>query len=802
VRPLSARTRRLLLAPALALAFAALAAPASAQAPLPLPVLPPGDVVEIVIEGTRRVEVGAVRNAIGTEVGRPVTRAQIRSDILAIRRLQIGRTPYFDDVVVDVSPTEGGVIVTYRLREKPVIARLDYEFLGDDDLRGDIGNVVDLQVGDIFDLARVRSNIRKIEELYREEGYYLAEAGFTWSVLDDGDIDLRIQITEYEEVEVRRVTFVGNEALSDEQLQGVMATRPGQLLGFLTGAGVFNEAEFANDRTRLRLFYYDNGYVDVDVGDPQVELSRDLAEVYITIPIVEGPQYRVSDVAVRGDLLAPADEIQARFVRTTPGDTFSSTAIRQDIDRISTFYKDQGYATVNVNLGTRRDAAAQTLALSYDIQQGELVYIGRIHIRGNSTTRDEVIRRELRILESDLYSGTAIRVSRARVERLGFFERVEIREVARERAGLVDLEIEVSERPTGQFQVGAGFSSVESFIATATVAQNNLFGRGQSLQLQASLSALRTIFSLGFQEPYFFGTRWQFGFEVFNREILFTDFTRTSTGFSFTLGHPITDDVIASGTYQFETVAVEPGGRSGRRDRRFANLFTGGITSSVRGTILWDTRNNRLFPSRGFLQRVSVELADAIFGSENEFVRISLNSRWYYELLSVIVVKFNAELGWVATTDPARPVPIFERFFLGGPNTVRGFERATLSPREPVASDPNDPSSFLVGFPVGGNKELFFNLELEFPILTAIGVRGVLFADAGNAFAENRGFTLDLDILHPGRRSFDDLLRTAMGFGFRWLSPIGPLRFEWGFPLEPLPGEDSSVFEFSIGNFL
>jgi len=226
------------------------------------------------------------------------------------------------------------------------------------------------------------------------------------------------------------------------------------------------------------------------------------------------------------------------------------------------------------------------------------------------------------------------------------------------------------------------------------------------------------------------------------------------------------------------------------------------VTSSIQTAILWDTRNNRLFPTSGFLQRGSVEWASDLLGSENQFLRFGLVSRWYYQLFNFFVLKLNGNLGYIVTTDPGRPVPIFERYFIGGPNSVRGFERATLSPMVPVANDPNDPSSVLVGFPIGGNKALFFNFEIEFPILTALGLRGVLFADAGNAFAEDEPLTLDLDVFHPNRPDYNGVLRTAVGFGFRWFSPIGPLRFEWGFPLAPLPYEENYVFEFSIGNFL
>lgn len=773
------------------------------SSPFQPPPLPEGEVIEIQIEGTRRVESLAVRNVLGTQVGDSLNRAQLRRDILAIRRLRARGTPYFEDVQIAVESTDDGLVLTYIVREKPVVAFFEYRFVEGSELEDDIEEVVDIRVGDVFDLADVRDNMRKIEELYREESYFLAEVDFQWVDRPDGDVDLTFIITEYEEVEVRRVVFVGNENIPSEDLQSIIATRPGDILGFLSGAGVFSEMEFANDRRRVRAYYYDQGYIDAEVSEPSVELSRDLTEVFVTIPVVEGEQYSIRSLDVAGDMLIPADELMAEFVQTEPGDVFSSTAVRRDMERISTFYRDDGFAHVNVNLGMRRDEDNLDVAVTYDIQQGEPVYIRNIRIIGNATTRDEVIRRELRILESDLYSGTAIRISRARVERLGFFESVEIREVSIQEPNLMDLEIEVAERPTGQFQVGAGFSSVENFIATATVSQNNLFGRGQTLSLQMSISSLRTIFSLGFTEPYFFGTRWQFGFEVFNRELLYTDFTRRAIGFNVTVGHPITDDVTIALTYQLEGVDVEPGGRSGRRDRHFNNLFQGGRTSSIQTTLLWDTRNNRLFPTSGFMQRGSVELAEEFLASENQFVRLTLISRWYLELFSTVVLKFNANLGIIATTDPQIPVPIFERFFLGGPNNVRGFERATLSPTEPVSGDPSDPSAYLVGFPIGGNKNLFFNLEIEFPIVDAIGLRGVVFADAGNAFDEDQSFSLMPDVFDDDDTTgFQDNLRTSIGFGLRWISPLGPLRFEWGFPLSPLDSEETSVFEFSLGNFL
>ncbi|MCA9564515.1 MAG: outer membrane protein assembly factor BamA, partial [Myxococcales bacterium] len=524
------------------------AAQAQAVSPFDPPPLPSGSVSEIRITGNRRVEESAIRNAIGTQVGYPADRERIRQDILSIRSLSTGGTAFFDDVVVDVTEEGGSVVVSYQVREKPILNSVHFLYRTTDDLDDDVREVVDIEPGDIFDLSRVQNNVEKIEAVYRENSYFLAVVQPTWEFEEDGDVDLVFDITEYEEVEVRRVTFVGNDALSDEELQSVIATRPGSILGFLTGAGVFNDTEFEIDRRRIQMLYLDHGYVEASVGEPTVELSRDMTEIFVTIPVTEGEQWTVRNLEIQGDLLMSADEIRDRFVRMEIPETYSMSRIRSDVERINTYYQDQGYAYADTNMGTRQYAEDLELDLVFDIQKGDLVYIGDITIVGNETTRDQVIRREMRIHESDLYSRTAINISRARINRLGFFDNVEIREEATDDPEIMNLIVDVTERRTGQFQIGAGFSSVESFIFTATIAQNNLFGRGQRLQFQASLSALRTIFSLGFQEPYLFGSKWQFGFELFNREVLFTDFTRTSLGGSVTVGYPFTD-INLPGTY-------------------------------------------------------------------------------------------------------------------------------------------------------------------------------------------------------------------------------------------------------------
>jgi len=397
----------------------------------------------------------------------------------------------------------------------------------------------------------------------------------------------------------------------------------------------------------------------------------------------------------------------------------------------------------------------------------------------------------MRIAEGDEYSSRLIKRSEMLINRLGFFEFAKIESARSAEPGVMDLLIKVKEKPTGTFQVGAGFSSIENFVGQAQIAQNNLFGRGQNLGLQATFSSLRTMANLSFSDNYFLDSRWQFSANIYRFDQNYFNFVRQSLGGNLTLGYPLTDDISVSGTYKIEEVSATEGGFGqlssvGRVSP--ARLFRNGFTSSVRLSAFYDTRNNRLFPSSGQFMSASVEEANRLFGSTNEFTRYDLRHRIYFDLSHNMVLKSNINWGVVVSPTPVG-VPIFERYFIGGPMSVRGFFRNSLGPMisTPLSGTPSAPIS---NFTVGGTEQLIFNLEYEFPVFQQVGIRGVTFIDGGNAF--------DRSI------SYEDKLeqfRYAWGFGIRWFSPIGPLRFEWGFPFTPREGERDSVFEFSIGNF-
>ena len=783
------------------------AQPAAAVSPADLPegvAAREGEVIdEIRVRGNRRVEAESILQQVRTAAGRPIDLRTISQDIERVFKLG-----YFEDIRVDATRTEEGrVIVTFIVNEKPSITAIRY--VGNEALdQEEIEEVVNLRKFAILDVSQVKQNAEKIRELYAEKGYYLAEVDYEIEIDPQAPEQAVVvfEIREFQKVEVKRVTLLGNRNIPDEELKAVMLTRPGDFLSFITDFGNFKEQAFEQDLQRLTAYYYDKGYVQVEISQPTVRLSRDKRYLYITVRIKEGPRFKVGSVELQGDFIAPRGRLD-ELTELKGDDFFSYGTMRRDVERLRDFYQDAGYAYVNVNPLTQVDAENQSVDVVYDLQKGNKVYFGRIDIVGNVKTRDKVIRRELTIEEGDLYSNEDIERSRRNVLRLGFFEKVEISTQRGERDDVINARVEVVERPTGTFQLGAGFSSAENIIANAQISQNNLFGRGQTLAFQLQYSSLRTLFNLTFREPYLFDSNWQLSFDLYNFGYVLPNYERTSTGGRVEVGYPFqifgdyNDDLVLSLTYKLENVSLEPRGVSGRAAAAAqSTLFQGGLTSSVLFSGRLDLRNDRLFPTDGSYHSASVEVADDVWTvSENEFIKYDVNTRWYVPLFWQFVLRFQAQAGFVFNIDPNKPVPLFERYFIGGPNTVRGFRRFSLGPAREVARNSADPGTDLTAFRIGGNKRLVFTSEIEFPILTAINLKGVLFFDAGNAFDDDQPLTLALDVFSDADDLYDDTLRTAVGLGFRWFSPIGPLRFEWGIPLARLRDEQPLVFEFSIG---
>ncbi len=780
-------------------------------------------VTRVRFTGLARVSADDLQDSVHTRVGACLSRAQASRDAHALWDLG-----FFQDVQVTDTPSEGGVEVRFALSERPSIHAVRFE--GFDEVDEDkLRETVDIRDGAVLSEVAVRRNLQKVLDLYAEKGFFLAEVTYRIEhATGENQVDVVFHIVEHEQVQVRSITFIGNTSIPSDDLRGVMATGTAGFFSFLTSSGTFREDAFRNDIDGLHAAYYDRGFLTVEIENPRVALSPDRQFIDIAINIREGPRYRIArlratEVDDDGNDVEPLGGRRAlrEMLHAQSGEYFSRTVIGHDIVGLQTYYRDAGYANVEVTPDIQPHPDRQTVDLGVRIVRGPLVYVHRIEVRGNAKTSDRVIRREMQLFEGERYSETLYQASRRRVMALGYFERVDLStEPVEGHPDWLVVNVEVAERPTGTFQVGAGFSSVENFIFTAQIQQLNLFGRGQSLTLQAQLSGLRQIFSLRLVEPYFFDSNWTFAADLYNTLTAFTSFTRTATGGTLTFGYPLfgNNELHLFATYTGEEVSVTTAATAGIfgqttiqtffQSLPLANLLRSGFTSAAGMSMAYDSRDNRLFPTSGIYARIGVDFADPILLSENTYSRVSGWFRYYHPVFAGIVFKANFQ-GGVVTSRTDQGVPIFERYFLGGIFDVRGFALRSISPRLtlPTARDPNA-TLVPTGAEIGGNVEAYYNIEFEFPILASVGIKGVIFHDAGNVFNTEQQYcqahgTPQAVAIDPCTSFLSNplALRYSVGFGLRWQSPLGLLRFEWGFPLNRLTYENPSDFEFTIGNF-
>jgi outer membrane protein insertion porin family len=785
-------------------------------------------IVRIEISGNRRVAKEDIISYLREKPGHLFKVENLASDVRAL-----WDSGFFDDIEVDMTRIDQGIVLRFLVRERPNIKAVEFE--GNSEIDNDkLQEAIEVKANTILSVQAVRRSVQKIKDAYAEKGYFLAEVESSIDPQRDNEVIVRFKITEHSPVTVRRITFVGNYNVPEEELRAVMQTGQGGIFSFGSG-GPYRQDIFERDVLMLNALYYDKGYMNVSIGTPRVMLTPDREGIEITLVIHEGPRFKIRQLKVYerdadGKEVEPLGGRRAlrQLIRAKSGDYFNRAELVKDLGAVRTLYRDAGYANVEAEPETELDPVRREVDIIIPIRRGPLVRVERIEIKGNTKTRDKVLRREMEIEEGDLFSETKLEESKRRIVALGYFDRVDVSTEQGSTPETININFEVTERPTGTFQVGAGFSSIENFIATAQIQQANLFGNGQSLALQAQISGLRQLISIRFFEPYFLDSDWSSSVELYDNLLVFPDFARRTVGGAITFGYALVQPWLRIGlttTVQHDSVDTDRvntffGTTSGFvsifQRLPLANLFNAGRTISLRPAITYDTRNNRLFPSSGVFLQASTELASSAFGSEIEFLRHELIGRFYYPLFgqgeqpgSGFILKMNNKVG-VITSPLSQGVPIFARYFLGGILDVRGYRLRTLGPRLPLnqSLDVNAPP-IPNGANIGGNLQYYSNLEFEFPIIDKVGIRGVTFVDAGNTWNLEQQFCKTTpapqfsELVSPCFDFPDSLtrLRLASGVGIRWFSPLGPLRFEWGFPLNKLPYEESSVFEFTIGNF-
>jgi len=792
------------------------------------PAAPGSDTItEIRVEGNRRVEPAAVSRALKNKVGSPYDPGLTGADLQGLWALG-----YFADIqlLTQVLP-QGGLAYIIRVIERPSIHEIKLE--GNDELgKDDFKDDVDLKRFSILDMDAVRRNAKKIQAKYLEKGFFLAEVTYRVDPFIPGStsstdtktpsgkpapppprnpnlgpistaaeqVDVIFVINEHAKVMVKTVSLIGAIKVPPDELKPLMLTKEGNYLSFITQDGTFREEAFQRDLAVIEAAYYDRGYLNVKVEKPSVSLSPDKKLIFIDIRIEEGDPFRVSKIDFAGDLLFPKEELFLQ-VYSRVGEYFSRQAIIHDDNALAEMYQDLGYAYSNWSPETAVDPATKTVAITFTVQKGKPQTVETISIVGNSKTRDRVIRRQMRIYEGELFRGSGMRVSKERITALGFFETVEINFKPGSDDSHVAVTVEVKEKATGSFQVGAGFSSVESFIFTAQVSQSNFLGWGNTASLSAQISGLRQLFTASIYEPYFLDTDFIFTLDLFRTQVDSYDFTRESAGGAVGWGYHLLDDLTAAITYTLEYVSAIPGG-SGINGGLIptsgaipspANRFRSGRTSSTRLSLTYDKRDNRLYPTKGMILFGSVEVAPDWLGGNFNFARFQAYTRFYVPLPLGMIFKTQFTIGYIAELDPSNPLPISEQYLIGGINSLRGYALNSISPTLLIGTLAR--GDFVASqFTTGGNKEFIANFEVEFPIVPKAGIRGVVFFDAGNVFAVDANFFQDRQYRLPLG------LFLATGFGIRWFSPVGPLRFEWGIPLTPRPQDQGILFEFTIGN--
>jgi len=746
-------------------------------------------VVRVTIEGNVRVEDDAIRVNLESRPGAPVDPARVDRDVRAIYGMG-----FFDQVDVEVRDEPDGTVLVFRVRERPLVRKVTIE--GTDKLkREDVDGALRVRPHTIFDPTKAREGIVAARKLYAEKGYLDAKIDLATAPTGENEVDVTYTVDEGHPIRVEDIVIEGNHAFSDRKLKGLMQTKTAWILTPITGAGNLNRDVLRTDAERITAYYYDQGYVTVRVDEPQVERLED--GLVVTIKIEEGEQFHVNTVALDGENL-PADPTPLLAgLDTKAGEVFSAGDVRDDVQQLVTRLSDDGYAFAKVEPATEVNVEDKTVNVRFQVDRGKPVTVDFIEVAGNTKTRDKVIRREMRLQEQELFSGTKLRKSREALQRLGFFRDVNIGTRRTDRDDRLDLVVDVKEAQTGAVSAGAGFSSADSLLFNLQIQENNLFGRGQRLVLNVDVGSIRRNIVLSFTEPYFRGTPLTVGIDAFNWRLEFDGFDREGTGASINATYPVValgyekilglsmEDVRIGLGYRLEEATIDQLDSDATATIR-AEEGTSTI-SSITPRISRNTLNHAFDPTAGSVQDVSVEVAGL---GGDQFVKAELNNRLYYTFLhSKRFGDFTYSLGTTAGWGIGEggiegdDLPLFERYFPGGINSIRGFEARSLGPRE---AKRNRFGQVEFTTPIGGSVLLVVNNEIIFPIVKGLGLKGVVFVDAGNAYS-----------------GLDDLsyeaTRFAAGGGLRWLSPLGPLRIELGFPFNEKPDDQTSLILFSFG---
>jgi outer membrane protein insertion porin family len=733
-------------------------------------------VTAIGIRGNKRIELPAIAGRLTLKPGDPYTPENVRGQIKILYD-----AGYFEDVQVETESGAGGVALVFLVREKPFITEIVFDgnqALSDDKLK----EKITIKSQAYLDQLQAKESAEKIRLAYQGDGYFNCRVIPVVQTLDEDRKRLTFFVKEGDKARVKTVYFDGLHAATKNEMFKVMATREWvpwyglitqqKLPSFFSDAGVLKREEMNNDVERIKEVMLNKGYLNIQAGLPTAELSDDKKWFIVTYTVMEGEPFTVAEIGFRGNTVFEDPELR-QGLKIKEGEIFQRQKIRDETTRLKDLYGSKGYAFADVSPNVNPSMADRTATIILTIKEGEMMRIRQINIHGNEKTKDNVIRREIRVDEQDVIDTPSLKRSFQRLNNLNFFETVEILP-AQVDVDKVDLNVRVKEKPTGQFSVGGGFSTLDKLVAIADITEGNLGGNGWMGRVRGQLGQQRQLGLITFRNPYLNDSLTSLQLDLFRSETNYVTYHEKKTGASVTFGRWFSEYV--SGTIGPVAETITYSSPSATAPDLIQKQIGTQTTTGFRSSLTRDTRDFNADPRTGWRTTVAVSLGTPYLGGSNDFVKYTLDVMKYTPLPFDTRISVRARYGVVeglSTNGQQKPVPLTELYFVGGINTVRGF---VFGKAGPVTT-----SNTLLG----AASELIFNFDFIFPLSEEMKLNGDIFFDYGKGFADSTVST-------P--------LRSAAGLEGRWISPFGPLRACYGINLDPNPGERKGVFEFTIGS--
>jgi outer membrane protein insertion porin family len=718
-------------------------------------------VVSVKVVGNQRIELDAINQKIKTKPGDIFLAKSLSEDLKAVYAMG-----YFEDIRIESEDGPDGKRIVFRVQEKPTVRHIKFKgnhVFDDKELKENLS----ISTGAILNLFQIQKNIGRIEDLYKDKNYHNVAVTYAVKTLDNNQGDLTFSIEEGKKVKIKTIDFDGNTVHDDKKLKKLIKSSEKGMFSWVTGSGELDREALQQDVARLTAFYHNSGYIRARIGEPLVEFRDDW--IYITIKVDEGPRFTVGRVDVSGDLISPEPTLLS-MLKISQEAFYNREIVRNDILRLTDAYSDEGYAFADIYPRTDTDEENFKVDITYNINKGKQVFFERINITGNTKTRDKVIRRELRVYEQELYSGSRLKRGVRNLYRLDFFGNVEVDTAKGGADDKMILNINVEEKSTGSFSFGGGYSTTENAYVVASISQMNLFGRGQTLELRGQIGSRTNTYTLSFTEPWLFDIPLSAGFDIYNQLRDYDDYEKDSLGGGVRFSYPVWDWTRLYLRFNYDRSDVFNILESASES--IQELEGINTTASVTTSLVFDSRDRLFNTTEGSSHRLSVQYAG--FGGNIAFTKYLAEAGWYLPIFWGMTQFLHAEGGYVRE-NAGGILPDYERFYLGGSGSVRGFGY-----RDIFVLDEN-------GDPIGGDKFIQFNFEILIPLLKDQGLVGVAFIDAGNVYGENES----IDVTN---------MRHSAGYGFRWYSPIGPIRLEAGYILNPRGDEAPGAnWEFGMG---